>query len=45
MKNNPHLITYADEQFTIDVLGGVDVLQIEKMITFATTLMPQNVGV
>jgi len=36
MKNleihNPHFITYADELFTIDVLGGVDVLQIERMI-------------
>jgi len=36
MKNlqihNPHFITYADERFTIDVLGGVDTLQIERMI-------------
>ena len=36
MKNlqiiNPHFITYADDLFTIDVLGGVDVLQIERMI-------------
>jgi len=36
MKNltihNPHFITYADDLFTVDVLGGVDVLQIEKMI-------------
>jgi len=36
MKNlqihNPHFITYADELFTIDVLGGVDMLQIERMI-------------
>ena len=36
MKNlqihNPHFITYADELFTIDVLGGVDVQQIERMI-------------
>jgi hypothetical protein len=36
MKNlqihNPHFITYADEHFTIDVLGGVDLLQIERMI-------------
>jgi hypothetical protein len=30
--HNPHFITYADELFTIDVLGGVDLLQIEKMI-------------
>ncbi|MDR1739460.1 MAG: hypothetical protein LBR45_01710 [Bacteroidales bacterium] len=30
--HNPHFITYADELFTIDVLGGVDVLQIERMI-------------
>ena len=29
---SPHLITYADEHFTIDVLGGVDTMQIEKMI-------------
>jgi len=36
MKNlvihNPHFITCADEIFTFDVLGGVDVLQIERMI-------------
>ena len=36
MKNlqilNPHFITYADELLTIDVLGGVDVLQIDRMI-------------
>ena len=36
MKNlkihNPHLITYADDLFTIDVMGGVDVMQIERMI-------------
>ena len=36
MKNlqvhNPHFITYADALFTIDVLGGVDVLQVERMI-------------
>ena len=36
MKNlqihNPHFITYSDELFTIDVLGGIDMLQIEKMI-------------
>ena len=30
--HNPHFITYADERFTVDVLGGVDVLQIERMI-------------
>ena len=30
--HNPHFITYADDTFTIDVLGGVDLLQIEKMI-------------
>ena len=30
--HNPHFITYADEHFTVDVLGGVDVLQIERMI-------------
>ncbi len=29
--HNPHFITYADEHFTIDVLGGVDVQQIERM--------------
>jgi len=29
---NPHFITYADELLTIDVLGGVDVQQIERMI-------------
>jgi hypothetical protein len=35
MKNlqihNPHFITYADELFSIDVLGGIDLLQVEKM--------------
>jgi len=30
--HNPHFITYADEIFTIDVLGGIDLQQIEKMI-------------
>ena len=30
--HNPHFIAYADERFTVDVLGGVDVLQIERMI-------------
>jgi hypothetical protein len=30
--HNPHFITYADTLFTIDVLGGVDLLQIERMI-------------
>ena len=30
--HNPHFITYADTIFTIDVLGGVDLLQIERMI-------------
>jgi hypothetical protein len=29
---NPHFIIYTDEQFTIDVLGGVDLQQIERMI-------------
>ena len=28
---SPHLITYADTLVTVDVLGGVDVQQIEKM--------------
>ena len=36
MKNlhiqSPHFITYADNFFTIDILGGVDLAQIEKMI-------------
>lgn len=36
MKNlqihNPHFITYTDNLFTVDVLGGVDVQQIERMI-------------
>lgn len=36
MKNlkfhNPHFITYADDILTVDVLGGVDLQQIEKMI-------------
>jgi len=29
---NSHFIIYTDESFTIDVLGGVDLTQIEKMI-------------
>jgi len=29
---NPHFIIYADTVFTIDVLGGVDLAQIERMI-------------
>jgi len=29
---NPHFIIYADTIFTIDVLGGVDLQQIERMI-------------
>ena len=28
---NPHFIIYADTIFTIDVLGGVDLQQIERM--------------
>lgn len=36
MKNlqfhNPRFITYKDEVFTVDVLGGVDTQQIERMI-------------
>ena len=30
--HNPHFITCADEHFTIDVLGGIDLMQIEKML-------------
>ncbi len=30
--HNPHFITYQNELLTIDVLGGVDLLQIERMI-------------
>jgi hypothetical protein len=30
--NNPHFITYADGVFTVDILGGVDVMQIENLI-------------
>ena len=30
--HNPHFITAQTEQFTIDVLGGVDLMQIERMI-------------
>jgi len=30
--HNPHFITYADEVFTVDMLGGVDVQNIENMI-------------
>ena len=36
MKNlqihNPHFITYKDEFLTIDILGGVDLSQVERMI-------------
>lgn len=30
--HNPHFITYTDELFSIDVLGGVDTMQVERMI-------------
>jgi len=30
--HNPNFITYSDDMFIIDVLGGVDLQQIEKMI-------------
>jgi hypothetical protein len=30
--HNPHFMTFTDDIFIIDVLGGVDLLQIEKMI-------------
>ena len=30
--HNPHFITYKNEPLTIDVLGGVDLQQIERMI-------------
>jgi len=30
--HNPHFITYGDDLFTIDVLGGVDSQQIENLI-------------
>ena len=30
--HNPHFITYADSLFNIDVLGGVDLQQVERMI-------------
>lgn len=30
--HNPHFITYENELFTVDVLGGVDLMQIERMI-------------
>ncbi|MDR0207076.1 MAG: hypothetical protein LBI45_07480 [Bacteroidales bacterium] len=30
--HNPNFITFTDEIFTIDILGGVDLQQIEKMI-------------
>ena len=29
---NPHFLIYSDELFTIDVLGGIDLLQMERMI-------------
>lgn len=30
--HNLHFITYSDELFTIDVLGGIDLQQVERMI-------------
>lgn len=30
--HNPRFITYKDDVFTVDVLGGVDIQQIERMI-------------
>lgn len=30
--HNPRFITYTDKIFTIDVLGGVDLMQLERMI-------------
>ena len=30
--HNPNFITYSDTFFTIDVLGGVDTMQVERMI-------------
>lgn len=30
--HNAHLITYKDDIFTIDILGGVDLTQVERMI-------------
>lgn len=29
---NPHFITYKNELLTVDVLGGVDLMQIERMV-------------
>jgi hypothetical protein len=29
---NPHFITYTEDPFTIDVLGGVDLAQVERLI-------------
>ena len=30
--HNQHFITYQSEQFTIDLLGGIDLMQIERMV-------------
>jgi len=30
--HNAHFITYTDAHFTVDVLGGIDLMQIEKML-------------
>ncbi|MDR2684250.1 MAG: hypothetical protein LBB53_02565 [Prevotellaceae bacterium] len=30
--HNPHFITFADPLFTVDILGGVDLQQVERMI-------------
>ena len=30
--HNQHFITYQNELFTIDILGGIDLMQIERMV-------------
>lgn len=30
--NNPHFITYKDTLLTLDILGGVDIKQVERMV-------------
>lgn len=30
--HNPHFITYTDETFVVDILGGVDLSQVERMV-------------
>ena len=39
--HNPRFITYSDSLFTADVLGGVDLQQIERMICTPAGYLPE----